>query len=384
MKDDLKGIYAIWITIFVTMLGIGLISPLLAIFAKSYGLTNFQIGLIFGSFSLVRTIFQLPAGKLSDIYGKKIFLVCGTFLYGITTFLYGFASGFASIFIVRTLTGVFSAFVNPVAGSYIVSASPKSKIGEYMGLFNSAISLGFGIGPLLGGLLSDMYGIMVPFYVCGALGIIASIIAYFKVEEISKQNLQKTKLTGKNLFSLEFLKHRNFSAAFMINIAITISRGAILAYLAIYAYDYNVSALGIGLMLAAMNMVLALTQKKFGELYDKSGKFIIVPGIIIGNLGMYVLSFSKSFHEMFISLIIASIGASMTGPAINAVAIKDIPETRKGEAMGLYTISINVGIFLGAVILGYISDIVGISAMYRIGAIFSFLISYIAYIAIKK
>jgi len=383
MKEEMKGMYVIWITIFVTMLGIGLISPLLAIFAKSYGLSNFQIGLIFGSFSLVRTIFQLPAGKLSDIYGKKIFIVLGTFLYGVTTLFYSFATGFASIFIVRTLTGAFSAFVNPVAGSYIAASSPKSKIGQYMGLFNSAVSLGFGIGPLLGGLLADMYGIMVPFYVCGALGIVASIIAYFKLEELTKKP-ENTKLSGKNLFSLEFLKLRNFSAAFIINIAITISRGAILAYLAIYAYDYGISALKIGIMLAAMNLVLAVTQKKFGEIYDKNGNDIIIYGIIVGNLGMLALSFSNDFYMMFFSLIVASIGASMTGPGINAIAIQDIPQNRKGEAMGLYTASINVGIFLGALILGYISDIVGIPVMYRIGAIFSFLISFAAYMSIKK
>lgn len=383
MKEEMKGIYAIWITIFVTMLGIGLISPLLAIFAKSYGLSNFQIGLIFGSFSLVRTIFQLPAGKLSDIYGKKIFIVLGTFLYGVTTLFYGFVTGFVSIFIVRTLTGAFSAFVNPVAGSYIASSSPKSKIGEYMGLFNSAVSLGFGIGPLLGGLLADMYGIMVPFYVCGALGIVASIIAYFKLEEITKKP-ENSKLSGKNLFSLEFLKLRNFSAAFIINIAITISRGAILAYLAIYAYDFGISALKIGTMLAAMNLVIAITQKKFGEIYDKNGNDIIIYGIIIGNLGMLALSFSKDFYTMFFSLIVASIGASMSSPGINAIAIQDIPQNRKGEAMGLYTASINVGIFLGALILGYISDIVGIPVMYRIGAIFSFIISCAAYMSIKK
>ncbi|AEK18991.1 major facilitator transporter [Methanococcus maripaludis X1] len=383
MKEEMKGIYVLWITIFVTMLGIGLISPLLAIFAKSYGLSNFQIGLIFGSFALVRTIFQLPAGTLSDSYGKKVFLVGGTLLYGVTTLFYGFASGFASILIVRTFTGVFSAFVNPVAGSYIAQTAPKSKLGEYMGLFNSAISLGFGVGPLLGGLLADMYGFMVPFYVGGLLGIIASIIAYFKLEDTPKTQ-EKQKLSWKNLFSLEFLKMRNFSAAFIINIALTISRGAILAYLAIYAYDYGVSAFKIGVMLAAMNLVLAVTQKMFGRIFDEKGNRIILHGIIIGNLGMFILAMSTSFTTMFISLIISSIGASMSTPGINSIAIRDIPDKRQGEAMGLYTASINVGIFFGAVLLGYISDIVGISNMYKIGAVFSFLISYIAYIAIKK
>ncbi|ABO35874.1 major facilitator superfamily MFS_1 [Methanococcus maripaludis C5] len=383
MKEKMNGIYVLWITIFVTMLGIGLISPLLAIFAKSYGLSNFQIGLIFGSFALARTIFQLPAGTLSDNYGKKVFLVGGTFLYGVTTLFYGLVSGFASILLVRTFTGVFSAFVNPIAGSYIAQISPKSKLGEYMGVFNSAIALGFGVGPLLGGLLADMYGFLVPFYVGGFLGIIASIIAYFKLDEGPKP-LEKQKLAWKNLFSLEFLKMRNFSAAFIINIALTISRGAILAYLAIYAYDYGISAFKIGAMLAAMNFVLAVTQKKFGKIFDEKGNSIILHGIFIGNLGMFVLAMSTSFTAMFISLIIASIGASMSTPGINSIAIRDIPHERKGEAMGLYTASINVGIFSGAVLLGYISDIVGISNMYKIGAVFSFLISYLAYISIKK
>ncbi|XRO77540.1 MFS transporter [Methanocaldococcus sp. 10A] len=381
-----KNVFVIWITTFTTMLGVGFIAPIMAIYAQTLGATNLQIGLIFGSFALARTVAQIPVGVLSDIYGKKFFIVCGTFFYGVFTLMYNFVSTVLGLLIVRTFTGIFSSFVTPVAGSYIAAIAPKTRLGEYMGIFNSAITLGFGVGPFIGGFLADIYGIKTPFYFCGFLGILAAIISYMKLEDIVfNKNTKKMDIKNiSNLFSFEFLKNRNFLASFIINTSNVMINAGIFAYLALYATNYGITLAQVGVMIASTNILMALLQRSFGKLYDKFGNVMIIIGIFIISLGMYLLSISTTFLSMIISLIIVAVGSSISSTATTSLAVKDIPTHRKGEAMGIFTTSINIGMFIGAVSFGFLADILGIANMYKFSAIFSIIVGIISYLRIER
>ncbi|XRP97041.1 MFS transporter [Methanocaldococcus sp. 16A] len=381
-----KNVFVIWITTFTTMLGVGFIAPIMAIYAQTLGATNLQIGLIFGSFALARTVAQIPVGVLSDIYGKKFFIVCGTFFYGVFTLMYNFVSTVLGLLIVRTFTGIFSSFVTPVAGSYIAAIAPKTRLGEYMGIFNSAITLGFGVGPFIGGFLADIYGIKTPFYFCGFLGILAAIISYMKLEDIVfNENTKKMDAKNiSNLFSFEFLKNRNFLASFIINTSNVMINAGIFAYLALYATNYGITLSQVGVMIASTNILMALLQRSFGKLYDKFGNVMIIIGIFMISLGMYLLSISTTFLSMIISLIIVAVGSSISSTATTSLAVKDIPTHRKGEAMGIFTTSINIGMFIGAVSFGFLADILGIANMYKFSAIFSIIVGIISYLRIVR
>ncbi|AEF96996.1 MFS transporter [Methanotorris igneus] len=383
MEKPVRSMFVIWVTTFVTMLGVGFIAPIMSIYAQTLGATNFEIGLIFGSFALARTIAQIPAGVLSDIYGKKFFIVSGAFFYGVFTLLYNFVNTVLGLLIVRTFTGIFSSFVTPVAGSYVAAIAPKTRLGEYMGIFNSAITLGFGVGPFVGGILADMYGIKTPFYFCGFLGILAAIISYTKLEDIAFKNIGNTKNKIK-LFSFEFLRNRNFLSSFVINTSNVMVNAGIITYLALYATNYGITMGRIGFMIAATNLLMALLQRNFGKLYDRLGNVVIIFGIFIMSFGMYMLSISSSFLSMVASLTIVAIGSSICTPATTSLAIKDIPTHRKGEAMGLFTTSINIGMFIGSIFFGFLADILGIANMFKVSAIFSSIIGFISYLRIKN
>ncbi|ENN96405.1 major facilitator superfamily protein [Methanocaldococcus villosus KIN24-T80] len=373
-----KNLFIIWVTTFVTMLGVGFIAPIIPIYAQTLGATNFEIGLIFGSFALARTLTQVPVGILSDIYGKKFFIVSGTFFYGLFTLLYNFVNTVFDLLIVRALTGAFSSFVTPVAGSYVAAIAPKDRLGEYMGIFNSAITLGFGVGPFIGGTLADIYGIKTPFYFCGFLGILAAIISYTKLEDIKfkKENCDK--------ISLEFLKNKNFLYSFIINTSNVMMNAGIITYLGIYTIKYGISIAQIGSMIAGTNLLMAALQRSFGKLYDKLGKVVIIFGICIASCGVYFLSLSSSFWKIMFSLATVAIGISMCSPATTSIAVKDIPPYRKGGAMGIFTTSINIGMFLGSVFFGFLADIFGISGMFKASAMFSIIVGFICYLKIRE
>ncbi|WP_292460059.1 MFS transporter [Methanothermococcus sp.] len=400
MGDDgkvnpMEIVIILWITIFVTMLGIGLIAPLMSIYAKELGASNFEIGIIFGSFAIARTIAQIPIGSLSDKYGKKIFILIGTFFYGIFTLMYAFINSVSGLLLVRLFNGAFSSFITPVAGAYVATIAPREKLGEYMGIFNSSISVGFAMGPLIGGFLAEWYGIKTPFYFCGALAFLAFLISYFKLKNvvvdsngkwkyISECIVRKEVEFSKSILSFEFLKNRYFLISYIINTAYMAVNAGIIGYLAVYASNYNIGIAYVGFLIASTNLVMGTLQRKFGRIYDKVGNSVIYIGLIIGGFGVYALSISNSPISMFISLVVMALGGAMYVPAINALAMNDIPHYKKGGAMGFFTTSLNIGMFIGAVVLGFIADYVGLSNMYKFSAVILCGVCIGAYIAMRK
>jgi MFS family permease len=396
--NPMETVIILWLTTFITMLGIGLIAPLMSIYAKSLGASNLEIGLIFGSFAIARTIAQMPVGSLSDKYGKKIFILIGTFFCGIFTLSYAFVVSVIGLIFVRVLNGVFSSFITPVAGAYVASIAPKERLGEYMGLFSSAIALGFATGPLIGGFLAEWYGLTTPFYFCGAITFFAFIISYFKLKNIIVNKNGEFQYTTKLLFnksdnlqnyrqkliSFEFLKNKYFLASYVMNTTYMATTAGVVGYLAIYAYSFNIGLGQVGFLIASTNLVMGLLQRAFGKLYDKKGNILIIIGLIVASVGVWSLSESYSFLTMLGALMIMAVGNAIYTPAINALSMKEISAHKKGSAMGFFTTSLNIGMFIGAVVLGFVADYVGLSNMYKFAVVSSFIICFMAYISIIK
>ncbi len=388
-----ENIFVLWLTTFTTMLGIGLIAPIMSIYAKTLGASNLEVGLIFGSFALARTIAQIPIGYLSDIYGKKIFIVIGTFFCSVFTTLYAFVNSIFMLVLIRMLNGAFSSFITPVAGAYISLIAPKNKLGEYMGIFGSSISLGFAFGPLIGGFLAQYINMRAPFYFCGIITFIAFLICLFKLKNVYVKNdeviyinkliIFQKKNISKKKFNLKYLKDKNFLIGFILNLFYTFNLAGIMSYFAIYASKY-ISLFLVGFLISYTNFLSGILQKIFGRMYDKVGNILILISVVLISLGIYSLSFSKTLALMFFSITLISIGGAIFSPSINALTMKNIPYEKKGMAMGLFTTSLNIGIFLGAVILGFVADKIGLANMYKDTAIFFMIIGITGYIFIKK
>jgi len=304
--------------------------------------------------------------------------VLGTLLCSVTTLMYAYVHSVIELLIVRTLNGAFSSFITPVAGAYIATIAPKNKLGEYMGLFSSSIGMGFATGPLIGGVLAKWFGIRSPFYFCSALAFIAFVLSYIKLKNVRvnnegrceyvNKNILYEKVSTKNKFSLEYIT-KSFLIAYGINTTYMSINTGIMVYLAVYATKYGVGLDLVGFLIAFTNLVMGLLQRRFGRIYDKIGMSIVYGGLLTSSIGLYLLSLSHTFIMMLISLTLVSIGGAMFGPGINALAMSDVPNNKKGSAMGLFTTSLNIGMFLGAVFLGYVADMVGLSKMYQFSSI---------------
>src|SRR3989338_8924037 len=160
-----KRIFTVlFIAVFATMLGAGIIEPFMGIYAQSLGANGLFIGLIFGSFTLSRAIFTPFIGRLSDYKGRKNLLLIGLVGYTVLSFFYAAANTILSLTIVRFLHGLASAMVLPISMAYIGDIAPKNQEGKYLGTFTIAFFMGLAFGPIIGGALHDVWHMNAAFY----------------------------------------------------------------------------------------------------------------------------------------------------------------------------------------------------------------------------
>ena len=167
------------LSIFSSMLGVGIVAPLLPLYAENLGATGIWIGIIFASFSISRTIIMPIVGWLSDRRGRKLFLCIGLLSYAIVSLGYIWADSVSQLTLVRLINGATAGMILPIAQAYVGDISPEGEEGKWMGYFNAAFFTGFGFGPLLGGVLTDHFGMNVAFSTMGGLNLLAFLIVAF-------------------------------------------------------------------------------------------------------------------------------------------------------------------------------------------------------------
>lgn len=180
----------------VAMTGLGIIWPLVPVYAVQLGASGLQVGLIIAAFNITRTLFNPFSGRFSDRWGRKPFIVSGLFLYSVVSVLYVLSTQVEMLIFVRLLHGFTSVLVVPVAMALAADIAPQRQLGLYMGTLNMAVMLGLGVGSLLGltetgwslgmtispiisGIIMDSLGVPTIFFTGGLLTITGTILIYF-------------------------------------------------------------------------------------------------------------------------------------------------------------------------------------------------------------
>ena len=157
----LKQLVPLLFAVFVSMLGVGIISPILPVYAEMMGAGGFAIGIIFGLFSISRAIVMPVYGRISDLKGRKVFIILGLTTYCILSFAYVAADTVAGLALVRLFHGLASAATIPIVMAYVGDISPRGEEGRFMGLYTTVLLMGFGSGPIIGGIVKDLLGIKI-------------------------------------------------------------------------------------------------------------------------------------------------------------------------------------------------------------------------------
>ena len=367
----------IFITLFIatviTMAGLGIIDPILPLYAKSMKATGIQLGIIFASFALSRSIFAPFVGQYSDRHGRKNLMIAGLVLFTAVSVCFVYAKSPLVLTLVRLVQGFAVVLVTPVAQAYIGDLTPVGKEGKYMNLFFMSFFAGMAIGPYLGGYLTDRFNIRTPFYTMGGMSLTVLVMVLFLVPEsfAVKRHDEKGIPFFKSLLPV-------FKDKPMIGIM------TYMATRGFYRWGFNtffpllaikaekMSPAGIGLVLSVYMLFGSILQYPFGLMADRfpSQKVnIILTGGSCSALSMCAVAYSHSML-MFVTLAI-SMGAFSSLSRASALTIR----TERGRIYGMgsvtgaFTTSLSLGQVLGPILFGVIADIYSIPVAFLVGGL---------------
>lgn len=353
------------LTVFCSNLGSGIIAPLLPVYAKTLGANGLWLGIIFSGSSIASAVLMPFAGRFSDKHGRKLLLAFGLLGYALTSFAYAWAHTIGSLLAVRLLQGAASAMVSPISQAYIGDITPPGQEGKWMGLYNATFVIGFGSGPLLGGIVSDHFSMNAAFYIMGFLNLASFLSVLFFLPEIKdrKQSMAQ--------FSFRDITKSNITRGiFSFQLGASADRGIMTTFTPVFAVAVaGLSTSLIGTLLTVTIVINSLLQIPSGRIADRFNRKILV---VIGGLGlvihMILLPLSNGFWLLLFLLILGAIfDATSALPAMAAI----VQEGRK-YGMGITTsvsmMGQGLGMGLAPIIAGAVVDATDVKFAYYVAA----------------
>lgn len=187
------SLLVIFLTVFIDLVGFGIVLPLLPIYSDTFGASGFMVGVIMASFSAMQFLFAPAWGRLSDRVGRRPVLLVSTAGAAMSYAVFGYGSTLAGttaltvLLLSRVVAGICGANIT-VAQAYIADITPPEQRSKRMGLIGMAFGLGFIFGPIIGGVAAKHIGISGPGYVAAAFCAANFFLAFALLPESRQPN----------------------------------------------------------------------------------------------------------------------------------------------------------------------------------------------------
>ena len=367
MPHVIKKVFPILgLSIFSSMLGVGIILPLLPIYAENLGATGVWLGIIFAGFSISRTIIMPVAGRLSDRRGRKLILGIGLFAFALTSLGYIWANDTASLFLIRFLQGIASGMILPIAQAYIGDIAPEGEEGKWMGYFNATFFTGFGFGPLMGGIVTEHLGMNAAFYAMGGLNLLAFLGVALFLPEISTRK----KATAANSSYKDIAASSVMRGLFSFRLGFALARGAFVTFLPILAgINLGLGPSLIGILLTVNILGMALLQIPAGIIADRfNRRALIVLGCAIHLVALALIPAAGNFWQLFVLCVLLGIGGAIAMPAASVLVISQGRRFGMGVTMAAFSVAMSAGLAIGPILAGVMADFLSISTVFYFAA----------------
>lgn len=347
------------ITVLIDSIGFGVIIPVLPRLISELGHVDISGaarygGLLFAAYSVMQFLFSPVMGGLSDQYGRRPVLLASLFGFGLDYLLLVFAPSIGWLFVGRVIAGIMGASFT-TAAAYMADISTPEKRAQNFGMIGAAFGLGFIIGPIIGGFVSDL-GTRAPFMVAGGLTILNWLYGYFVLpESLSIENRRKFDWKRANPIGA-LVNLRRFpmiigliAALFLLYISSFSTQGTWTYYT---KEKFNWSEREVGLSLTFVGVMIALVQGFLTRiLIPKLGtKRAIYTGFMFSILGSLAYCFANEGWMVYAIMIPFSLGG-LAGPAMQGIISGQVPANEQGELQGSLTSLNSVASIIGPVLM---------------------------------
>jgi multidrug resistance protein len=364
----------LFFTVFIHLLGFGIIIPLLPYYAEHFGASGLTVGLLTTSFSLAQFLFAPIWGRLSDRIGRRPVLLGSLILTGVSYLVFAVATSLPVLFISRIFAGIAGATLS-TAQAYIADTTTAENRTKGMGMIGAAFGMGFIFGPAMGGVLSK-WGFSVPAYAAAGLATVAFLFAMFRLREsLPPEEREAAARRRENAATFrEALARPVVGLVLVLFFVTTLCFSGMEAILALFCERFF--AWGphqIGYLFAYVGVVAAVMQagivgalaKRFGEralvragLLLMGAAFItagLVPPLTIHDPTHVVGGVLATF---FAVMGVIAIGSGLTTPSLSSLVSLATPADEQGGILGVYQSLGSLGRATGPFLGGLVFDVV--------------------------
>ncbi|MGD8192389.1 MFS transporter [Brevibacillus ginsengisoli] len=352
-----KHLLLLFITMFLMMLGFGIIIPVMPFFAKNLGASPLQISILFASYNIMQFIFSPIWGALSDRIGRKPLVLFGLLGFSCTFVLFGLASSYPEMLIYRILSGIISAAAVPTVTAIVADWLPPTERSKGMGIIGAGVGLSFVFGPAIGGVLGQNH-YSYPFFASG----IVAFITFFFVLAMLPESLPKEKRShivrekrGNPLQALTGPLSLMYNVLFIVSFVFA----GFEAVFALYINElYGLSSEDLGYMFLVMGIIAAIIQGGFiGKLVKSYGEpTILAVGLFLYVLGFVSVNFGTNFWTFSLVLSLFGAGQGMIRATSTAMITQ---RTTQGQGITSGTMSSmdSLGRILGPLVAGSLYEV---------------------------
>ncbi|SCX81101.1 MFS transporter [Desulfoluna spongiiphila] len=360
----------LFMSIFSAVTGVGIVIPLLPVYAHELGASGLYISMIFGAFSISRTLVLPWFGKTSDRIGRKPFILPGLLFYALVSLGFMLSSSVGSLIGLRFLQGIASGMIMPVAQAYVGDITPKGKEGYYMGLFSMAMFLSLSMGPFMGGFINRLYGLDAAFLGMGVLAVAAFVMALAFLPPVAEEKSSTSR--NESIAVMGLLKDRLILALVSFRMVYTTCVGMIWCFLPLYVdVTFGLGSAETGTLVMVMVLAGGLLHIPMGVVADRMNRKLLVAvgGVFI--VGSMVLCHQATgFYSLLAAVIVFGIGGGTSLPALSALAVERGREIRGiGSVMSLLTMAHSLGMLLGSLIAGLTMDLFELRYAFPMGGL---------------
>lgn len=326
--------------------------PELPNYLSSLGGAEYK-GLIISLFTLTAAISRPFSGKLTDKWGRVPVMAIGSSVCVVCGFLYPILSSVSGFLLLRLVHGFSTGFKPTSTSAYVADIIPQHRWGEALGMHGLCFSIGGALGPALGSMIVNNYGINIMFYT-------SSFLAFFSI--IIVMNMKETLATKEKLNRSMFIIGRNdivdknvFPAGIITFLSYT-AFGLILTL--IPDWSEHLGATNKGIFFTAFTVASVMVRFGAGKVSDRHGRpKVIFAGLIITSIALFVISAGRDINMLLVGAGIYGVGTGILSPAISAWTIDMSNPEHRGKAVATMYISMELGIGSGALLGGtYYND----------------------------
>jgi len=359
---------------------------------------DIHVSLATSVFAVTAIIARLMTGRWIKRWSKDQVLTVGLLIAAASTALASLPSTIMPLLLIRALYGIGFGIGSTVIPTLVSQIIPPKRMGEGIGYFGLSTSLAMSIGPATGMLVMKEFG----FTTLATLGA-GAVICMFPMLYISGTYLRSRKNKGTQQMPEALAKVEEetanqqeqsskrsiwrFSNYFpaMLNALLSITYSGLLSFIAVYGEELRLPQVGLFFLFNALTILLV--RPIAGKIFDRRGPILVlIPSAIFVTASMLVLSYTTNMGMLIVSALLYGIGFGSIQPTLQAWMLRSASKEEYGDVNGMFYNSTDVGVSIGAILLGVIVTFTSYDMMYRLSSIFMiiFLLAIVWYVWKRK